>query len=95
MFDAKNVAALQCKAASEIVKNPTRVEAVSAFIWKCAREANSPRPCVFSQVMNIRPRTVLRLPENLIGNLLGYFTAMAKEESEIDVQHLVCKLRKG
>ncbi|PRQ36462.1 putative salutaridinol 7-O-acetyltransferase [Rosa chinensis] len=40
VFDASNILRLKSKAASAIVPNPTRVEVVSALIWKCARDVS-------------------------------------------------------
>ncbi|KAH7521752.1 hypothetical protein FEM48_Zijuj07G0065800 [Ziziphus jujuba var. spinosa] len=79
-FKPTKIAALQCKAASESVKNPTRVEAVCALLWKSAMEASesnkgSLKPSVFCQVINLHPRTAPPLPENLVGNLIGKFPA--------------------
>ncbi|KAH7521762.1 vinorine synthase [Ziziphus jujuba] len=106
VFDASKISALQCKAASESVKNPTRVEAVSAFLWKSAMEASSSpsssskgnypsRHSLFYQTVNIRPRTNPPLPENLVGNLLEIFPAKTDNRSGSDLKDLVAKLRKG
>lgn len=40
VFDAKAIASLREKAASERVPNPTLVETVSGFIWKCMMKAS-------------------------------------------------------
>ncbi|GMN63913.1 hypothetical protein TIFTF001_032986 [Ficus carica] len=103
VFDAKKIEALQSKAASESVKNPTRVEAVSGLIWKCAMEASRSnsggflRQSVWCQNMNMRPRIVPPLAENVAGNLVGYFAAKIGEyESDnTDMKELVNKFRKG
>ncbi|XP_008350041.2 BAHD acyltransferase At5g47980-like [Malus domestica] len=98
VFDASNIAALKTKAASATVPKPTRVEAVSALIWKCAMEASrwnlgSIRPSVLCQAVNIR-KGLSGQAENLMGNLVWCFTAM-NLESELDYKNLVVKLRKG
>ncbi|KAI5332716.1 hypothetical protein L3X38_022845 [Prunus dulcis] len=100
VFDASKIAALQSESTSSVVPKPTRVEAVSALIWKCAMEASSrsklgtERRSVFCQDVNLRKRVVPPLPENLVGNVVGSFTSTA-EEGTIDLKDLVAKLREG
>ncbi|KAF3457062.1 hypothetical protein FNV43_RR01719 [Rhamnella rubrinervis] len=91
------------KSASEILKHPTRVETVTALIWKSAMDAymissnNATslrrRPCVFNQVANIRPRTVPPLPGNFVGNLAMGISTMLNNNESTDLQVLVAKLR--
>ncbi|ONI12058.1 hypothetical protein PRUPE_4G141500 [Prunus persica] len=104
VFDASNIAALKSRAASAALPNPTRVEAVSALIWKCVWEASRVstsgivRPSEWSLVVNIRKILVQQpLADDLMGNLVGVFTVKteAREVVDIDVQSLVTKLRKG
>ncbi|KAF9673706.1 hypothetical protein SADUNF_Sadunf10G0052100 [Salix dunnii] len=99
VFDSPKIAALQAKAASESVTCPTRVEAVTALIWKCAMNASRSnserlRYSILSQSVNLRRRMVPPLPENTIGNLVVYFASCATE-CEIELQSLVGQLRKG
>jgi hypothetical protein len=99
VLDASKVAALQVKAVSESVTCPTRVEAVTALIWKCAMNAarsNSEhlRYSILSQSVNLRKKMVRPLPEHTIGNLAGYFASCATE-CEVELQSLVRQLRKG
>ncbi|KAG5222380.1 BAHD acyltransferase [Salix suchowensis] len=99
VFDASKIAALQVKAASESVQWPTRVEAVTALIWKCAMNASRSnsehlRYSILSQPVNLRRRVVPPLPEHTIGNLVGYFASCATE-CEVELQSLVGQIRKG
>ncbi|CAL8150440.1 unnamed protein product [Prunus armeniaca] len=100
VFDASNIAALKAKAASATVPNPTRVEAVSALIWKCAMEASRSnlgfkKPSVCCQAVDMRKRSSGQaFAENILGNFVWCFTAMALE-SEFDFESLVAKLRKS
>ncbi|KAK9937561.1 hypothetical protein M0R45_014340 [Rubus argutus] len=99
VFEASKIDALKTKAASSTVPNPTRVEVVSALIWKCATEASrsnsgSVRPSVWCQVVNMRKRSGQPLTENLLGNFVWYFASITME-SEVDLQSLVAKFRKG
>ncbi|XP_062015847.1 BAHD acyltransferase At5g47980-like [Rosa rugosa] len=103
VFYASKIGALQTKAASANVKQPTHSEAVTALIWRCAVAAASrssllhkfpPKLSVLSQSVDIRKRVVPPLSDDSIGNLVGYFAAQAKE-SELELQGLVAQLRKG
>ncbi|KAL5578181.1 hypothetical protein UlMin_019880 [Ulmus minor] len=102
VFDASRIAALKSKVGSAIVKNPTRVEAVMALIWKCAMEAkrsSSGRDHHCSSVMygsvNIRKRLVPNLPENSIGNHAWIYAVKIEPENEIELQGLVSLHRKA
>ncbi|KAJ0094107.1 hypothetical protein Patl1_16844 [Pistacia atlantica] len=99
VFDAPKIAALKSIAASASVQQPTRVEVVTALIWKCAMNASRSNSgfsklSLLSQSVNIRRRTEPPLPDDSIGNLVGYFPAQ-KDESDIELQGLVRELRTG
>ncbi|XP_057470194.1 stemmadenine O-acetyltransferase-like [Actinidia eriantha] len=101
VFDASAIATLKAKAASSCVLNPTRVEAVSAFLWKCAMAASEEksgfkRPSLLSHVVNLRRRTVPPLPENSMGNLIWIASAqsMAKYD-KLGLHGLVGQVREG
>ncbi|CAL2253339.1 unnamed protein product [Prunus armeniaca] len=99
VLDAPKIAALKSKATSDTVPNPTRVEAVSALIWKSAMQASRSnlgyiKPSVWSQVVNMRTRSGLSSTENILGNFVWYFAATTVE-SELDFKSLVAKFRKG
>ncbi|KAG8640040.1 BAHD acyltransferase At5g47980 [Manihot esculenta] len=100
VIEASKIAALKTKAGSESVRDPTKVEAVTAFIWKCAMKASRSnskqcRPSALAQSVNLRKRMEPPLPENTIGNLMGHFASRATESSEIDLASLVVQMRKG
>jgi hypothetical protein len=92
VFDASKIATLKAKAASGSVPQPTRVEAVSALIWKCARTVS--RPSKLVQIMNIRKRVVPPFPESSFGNLMCLFVAKTGDR-ETELRGLVIELRKG
>ncbi|KAL7207301.1 hypothetical protein ACSBR1_029293 [Camellia fascicularis] len=100
-FDASAIANLKAKAASNSVQNPTQVEAVSAFIWKCAMTASEEtrgftRPSLLSHVVNLRRRTILPLMENSIGNLIWIASAHCKARyDELGLKGLVGQVREG
>ncbi|BFG28793.1 hypothetical protein CerSpe_150670 [Prunus speciosa] len=52
------------------------------------------RPSVLRHPLNSRERVTSLLPENLAGNVVGYFTSRA-EESLIDLKDMAAKIRKG
>ncbi|XP_048432587.1 acyltransferase Pun1-like isoform X3 [Pyrus x bretschneideri] len=100
VFDASKIAALKAKAASATVPNPTRVEAVSALIWKSATEASRSnlgfaRPSTWRSAVNLRKILAQPFAENLQGNFV-FFTMPKIEENEVyDLQTLVAKMRKS
>ncbi|KAL6198914.1 hypothetical protein ACLB2K_028702 [Fragaria x ananassa] len=103
VFDASKICALQTKAASANVKQPTNLEAVTALIWRCVVAAatrssslhkSPPKVSVLSQSVDIRKRIMPPLSDDSIGNLVGYFAAQANE-SELELQGLVAQLRTG
>ncbi|XP_057984674.1 vinorine synthase-like [Hevea brasiliensis] len=98
VFDASSIAALQAKVASSSVPNPTRVEAVTAIIWKHSTKASRlnsgfSKLSMAFQAVNIRKRIVQSLPENAVGNILGSYSVLIREK--IELQSLVSSLRKG
>ncbi|XP_031261344.1 BAHD acyltransferase At5g47980-like [Pistacia vera] len=99
VIESSKIVSLKAKAAGATVQQPTRVEAVTALIWKCminvSRSAKGfPRLSVISHVVNLRKRIEPPLPENCIGNIVGAFFAAHSTEKETDLQGLVCELRK-
>ncbi|KAK9178488.1 hypothetical protein WN943_027679 [Citrus x changshan-huyou] len=100
VFDASKIAQLKAEAASEIVPRPSTVEAITALIWKCTRTASrsnhggSPRPSLLLQGANFRTELVPPLPDNSVGNCVGYAVAQTGEK-ETKLQDLVCELRRA
>ncbi|XP_038688602.1 tabersonine-19-hydroxy-O-acetyltransferase-like [Tripterygium wilfordii] len=98
-FTASNIDALKAKIASSSVQQPTRVEAVTALIWKSAITASRsmggtfsiPSLCVHG--VNLRKRLSTPLLEYSVGNILSVITAKFSE-TEIELQSLILKLRK-
>ncbi|XP_022735636.1 BAHD acyltransferase BIA1-like [Durio zibethinus] len=100
VFDASKILTLKAQAASTDVPQPTRVEAVTALIWKCAMAASTSnrggftKPSVLAQAVNLRKRMKPPLPENCIGNLVYGFIAQTPD-CETELQGLVQQLRNG
>lgn len=108
VFDASKDDALKAKVASASVQQPTRVEAVTALVWKCAvtssrsyalgtSPAPSPRTYALTGAVNLRPRLMPPLPKYAFGNVSGLLWAMLDNNKDeiIDLPDLVCQLRKG
>ncbi|GAA0153115.1 hypothetical protein LIER_11429 [Lithospermum erythrorhizon] len=82
------------------LKNPTRVEALSAFIWRnfIKSAKNSKKMFAAVHAVNLRSRMKPPLPENAFGNLWRHTHALTTLESEKDDQnfvHLPTKLREA
>lgn len=101
VFDASKIAALKAQAVSPLVQRPSRTEAVTALLWKCAMAAKKSNTGISEHVLvqfvNVRKRVYPPLPENSIGNLiLASSTAHAAEQSEkTELKDLVVQMRKG
>ncbi|XP_052202155.1 stemmadenine O-acetyltransferase-like [Diospyros lotus] len=99
IFNAPAVAALKNKAAiSSGVRHPSRIEVVSALIWKFAMSvaesiAGSRRPSILSHAVDLRRRMVPPLPEFSIGNLLWIPYTKCSAEEDTELHSLVLKLR--
>ncbi|XVF43803.1 hypothetical protein PTKIN_Ptkin02bG0069900 [Pterospermum kingtungense] len=100
VFDASKISMLKARSASASVPQPTRVEVVSAFIWKCLIAASTShlggftKPSVLRQVVNLRNRLKPPLPQNSVGYLVSYFTVQTVD-GETELQGLVKQLRNG
>uniref|UniRef100_A0A2P2M2K5 Uncharacterized protein n=1 Tax=Rhizophora mucronata TaxID=61149 RepID=A0A2P2M2K5_RHIMU len=75
VFDASKAALLKEKAASATsIQQPTRVEAVAAFLWKCLIATSKPKPwsprrSALLQAVNLRKKLQSPVPQNYVGNL--------------------------
>ncbi|KAJ9169391.1 hypothetical protein P3X46_017593 [Hevea brasiliensis] len=98
VFDASDIAKLKAIVANE-VKNPTRVEVVTALLYKCAISASkassgSLKPTVSHHAMNLRTRVFSPLSERCSGNLIGFYPVSTMEDDrEIEFFWLVKRLR--
>jgi shikimate O-hydroxycinnamoyltransferase len=87
VFDKSSIAALKEKASS--MKPPTRVEAVSAFIWKSLMAISKSKPAparvnIAIHAVNIRQRMVPPMPIHSFGNLWYFATAILSPHDELD-----------
>lgn len=102
VFDGSAIAALKTMTSGKnVVQRPTRVEAVSAFIWKCAMAASEKRfgarrSSLLTHLVNLRKRITPTLSDESIGNLIWIATARCKaKNNELGYWDLVDQVRKG
>ncbi|XP_060211179.1 acylsugar acyltransferase 3-like [Lycium barbarum] len=101
LFSNSKLKLLKSQVASETgVQNPTRLEVLSALIYKCATSAaransSSSKPSVLTQVVNLRPIFDPPLPTRAIGNIFSIIPVATMSEDEISIARVVCKLRKA
>ncbi|XP_048231404.1 stemmadenine O-acetyltransferase-like [Ricinus communis] len=85
VFDAKALASLRVKArgeGNEKKKMPSRIEALSCFIWKCCMAASravtgTPKPSILVEAVNLRTRTKPPMSNVSIGDIFWWATALA------------------
>ncbi|KAK6131054.1 hypothetical protein DH2020_035207 [Rehmannia glutinosa] len=99
MFDEMSISKLKAKSSSGgAVVRPTRVEAVSALIWKCfisASLANNVSATVLTHAVNLRRRADPPFPSDCFGNFPGLAaaTSSANENEKAELGQLVRKMR--
>ncbi|GMI91392.1 hypothetical protein like AT3G26040 [Hibiscus trionum] len=98
VFGASSIAALKARATVS-GKCPTRVEAVSAFLWKCTMAASKEKKgfhsaSLLTHLVNLRRRMAHDM-ENSTGNLLWIASAKTKGEKMPDLADLVGHVRKA
>lgn len=98
VFNGDKISALKSKAMARISadkRNPSRVEVVTALIWKAriaVAEAKKGqlRPSLLTLAYNFRGKTALKIPENSFGNAFKLVLARFKPtESKLDFDDLV------
>ncbi|XP_055811430.1 stemmadenine O-acetyltransferase-like [Solanum dulcamara] len=96
VFYAKAIESIKMKVSSENVPNPSRVEALTTFIWKHmilatrATKGISSRPIMVAHLVNLRSRIEPKLP-NAFGNLVFVANSEVIEMSdhELELPHLL------
>ncbi|KAL6179197.1 hypothetical protein ACLB2K_050713 [Fragaria x ananassa] len=97
-FDAKAIATLREKAKSELVPNPTRVEALTCFLWKHAitsasrHGGTSRRASAVAHAVNLRRRLKPPMPDNAIGNLFLWATTIYNPSDTGETTDELCDL---
>ncbi|ESR43184.1 hypothetical protein CICLE_v10011699mg [Citrus x clementina] len=100
VFDAKAIATLRSECKGERVPNPTRIEALSAFILKSAMLASRSTASsrfVLHQAVNLRRLTEPRLSPCSVGNLFLWATAAYNMEhaAEMELHGLVARMKQA
>ncbi|KAK8551692.1 hypothetical protein V6N13_120137 [Hibiscus sabdariffa] len=98
VFSASSIATLKARATVS-GKCPTRVEAVSAFLWKCTMAASKEKKgflsaSLLTHIVNLRRRMAHDM-ENSTGNLLWIASAKIKGENTSDLAGLAAQVRKA
>lgn len=101
-FDPSKLSSLKATVTDDpgILQNPSRVEVVTALIYKCAMAASKAktglsRPSMLMQAANLRPRVVPPLPENSVGNFSWFFSIMTNDENDKSMAKIVAALKKA
>lgn len=80
------------------MENPSRVEVVSALIYKAiisASRNSQNHPTLLLQTLNLRKRVAPPLPESLVGSLVSFFpVGVGGEREVIELHDLVGTMRK-
>ncbi|KAI3740503.1 hypothetical protein L2E82_30962 [Cichorium intybus] len=88
------------KESGEPIMNPTRVEALTWLLHKCAVAAASKtnsgifKPTGVGQIMNLRDKLVEPLPETSLGNLCLMMEVPTRNESDLTPNNIIGELRK-
>ncbi|KAJ4715324.1 vinorine synthase-like [Melia azedarach] len=99
VFDAKVIANLKAKATGPLVQNPTRVEAVSTFLFKCITGAFKTKPGfhkpnLLTHGVNLRPKAKALISDCCIGNMLWPANALCTEDEE-ELDSILYRLREA
>ncbi|KAL3521227.1 hypothetical protein ACH5RR_019376 [Cinchona calisaya] len=95
LFDTKAVTDLRAKTASENVPNPSRVQALSAFITErlswASKEAKSSTfsTLMITHAVNLRPRIEPPLPDSSFGNIIWLAFAFYEIDLSSDSDHKI------
>ncbi|OAY55335.1 stemmadenine O-acetyltransferase [Manihot esculenta] len=97
VFNAKAIASLRVKAKGEREFKPTRVEALSCFIWKCCMAislaiSGSPKPSILVEAVNLRTRTKPTMSNVSLGDVFWWATALADTSQQNRELHELASL---
>lgn len=105
VFDASKIKCLKAMMISQRVENPTRVQVVGAFVYKCAisalKNTNNNNQLMITTCLNVpvnlRPRMVPPLPEKSVGNMSWGFNVLSniEEEEGLELHEMVRKIQQG
>ncbi|KAI3464703.1 hypothetical protein Pfo_021366 [Paulownia fortunei] len=102
VFDASAISTLKAQSTSSDDKRPTRVEVVSAFIWKCfimavaaEKSSNDQKPFLLTQPVNLRRRAEPTFPDNSFGNFIWLAAAQCTNPMDTDLKELVNEVKRA
>ncbi|KAG6390578.1 hypothetical protein SASPL_148316 [Salvia splendens] len=101
VFGSASLALLKDRATGVGGSSPTRVEAVSGFIWKHAMAAYAERcgaknePSLLTHLVNLRKRAVPNFSQESLGNLMWIASAMCGGGGDLGLPALVDKVRRS
>ncbi|KAM0040047.1 putative alcohol O-acetyltransferase [Helianthus debilis subsp. tardiflorus] len=98
VFDRFAITKLKAEAGRNGVQQPTRVEVVSALLWKCVMAASKEthgfnKPSLLGHSVNLRKRSGTVLSENSIGNLVWLASAESGTMADIKLHDLVNQVK--
>ncbi|GAY56890.1 hypothetical protein CUMW_175370, partial [Citrus unshiu] len=99
VFEAKAIAELKARAISSSVRNPTRVEVVSALLAKpimaaVETKSGSHKPTFLTHAVNLRRKAKPPLSEHLVGNIIYHVNTLCTDD-DVEIDDLVCQLREA
>ncbi|MCD7463126.1 hypothetical protein HAX54_050000 [Datura stramonium] len=101
LFSSSKLKLLKAQVASKTgVQNPTRLEVLSALIYKCASTAaransSSFKQSMLVQIVNLRPTFGPPLPTRAFGNIVSMIPVATTSEDEMTIARVVRELRKA
>ncbi|KAI3776532.1 hypothetical protein L1987_46318 [Smallanthus sonchifolius] len=97
VFDSNAIAALKAEATRNGVQQPTKVEVVSALIWKCAVAASCGfnNTSTLTHAVNLRRKLATKSSTDFIGNMIWISTAVCQASNELTLHGLVKKVRES
>jgi len=96
VFKPEMIKSLKAMVTSSSMPSPTRVQVVSAWIYKHAISIMGLnfQTASFCMAVNLRKRMVPPLSEKCVGNIL-WFSSMMTNKKEMELEELVCKIKEG
>ncbi|CAN1252822.1 Stemmadenine O-acetyltransferase [Linum perenne] len=100
VFNGESISKLRASAKSKTIENPTRAEAVSAFIWMSIIHASKSRNrSIFTQSVDLRRFTRPRLSRHSFGNIILFSNSIygphKSSQGPIMIDHLASLIRTG
>ncbi|XP_026377868.1 vinorine synthase-like [Papaver somniferum] len=107
VFDSSKIVTLKAKSANNShVANPTKVESVTALLWKCASKlkgkadkvlessSQNSKPFMLCMAVNLRQRMIPALPDHSFGNFIApALVGLSNQPGDIELHKLVETLR--